>query len=85
MVVGGDVDAQVVHVDGVFLPHAVQQHHHPDVGVDAHRDVGVLHDGDLHPGTRRTTLQQGDPHKTTIVAESGLAVDEVSYPGHIHT
>ena len=56
LVVSGDVDAQVVHVDGVFLPHTVQQNHHPDVGVDADRDVRLLHDGDLHPETRQTAL-----------------------------
>ena len=56
LVVGGDVDAQVVHVDGVLLPHAVKQHHHPDVVVDAHRNVGLLHDGDLHAEAPRKTL-----------------------------
>lgn len=48
LVVVVDVDAQEVHVDRMFLPRAVKQHHHADVVVYNHGNVGVLHDGDPH-------------------------------------
>lgn len=43
-----NVDAQEVHVDRVFLPHAVKQHHHADVIVYDDGNVRVLEDGNPH-------------------------------------
>lgn len=46
-----EVDTQEVHVDRVFLPHAVEKNHHPDAPVDGDGDMRVLYDGDSHPGS----------------------------------
>lgn len=47
----GDVDAEEVDTDWVFLPHAVKQHHHLDIIIYHDGNVGVLHDGDPHTET----------------------------------
>ena len=54
LVVVGDVDAEEVDADRVFLPHAVKQHHHLDIIIYHDGNVGVLHDGDSDSETRRT-------------------------------
>lgn len=52
VVVVGDVDAEEVHIDWVFLPYAVQQHYHPDVTIYDDGHLRVLHDGNPHTTIR---------------------------------
>lgn len=56
LVVVGNVNAQEVNIDGMFLPHAVKQHHHLDVVVYCDVDVGVPHNGHAHP-ERETSIE----------------------------
>lgn len=52
LVVAGDINAQEVDIDGVFLPHAVKQHHHLDAVVYGDGHVHLLDDGNTHTETQ---------------------------------
>lgn len=79
LVVIRDVDAQEVHVDGVFLPHAVQQTGHLDAVVDGDCDVRVLHDGNPHPETHENNLRQTYPDVGSDAAV--FKTVQVTHPG----
>lgn len=49
----GNVHAEEVYVDRMFLPHAVKKHHHLDVVVYRDGDVGVPHDGNPDTETQK--------------------------------
>lgn len=56
LVVAGDINAEEVDVDGVFLPHAVQQHRHLDAVVHGDGDLLLLDDGDPHTETQEVDV-----------------------------
>lgn len=56
LVVAGDINAQEVDVDWVFLPHAVQQHRHLDAVVHGDGDLLLLDDGDPHTETQEVDV-----------------------------
>lgn len=57
LVVFMDVDTQEVHIDWMSLPHAVKQHHHTDVVIYDHGNMGVLHNGHCHSNKKKKVNQ----------------------------
>lgn len=66
LVVAGDINAQEVDVDRVFLPHAVQQHRHLDAVVHGDGDLLLLDDGDTH-----TETQEADVSAALAAGQAG--------------
>ena len=56
LVVVGEVESKEVHINRMFLPHRMKHHHDRDALVDGHSNLGVFHNGNLHPKTYTYTI-----------------------------